>query len=144
MSLTDYSVLASPSSLPGFWVFMYRVSPFTYLVEGMLTTGIANAAAQCAENEFSTLQPPSGQTCYNYLEPVLSASNAYLERDNATSDCRYCAIQSTNSFLANIASNPDNMWRNFGIMWAYIIFNVIAAVCLYWLVRVPKKGRKNK
>ncbi len=33
-------------------------------------------------------------------------------------------------------------------MWAYIIFNVIAALGVYWLVRVPKNklgsGKKQK
>lgn len=34
--------------------------------------------------------------------------------------------------------------RNFGIIWAYIIFNGFAAVFLYWLVRVPKGGAGKK
>ena len=33
-------------------------------------------------------------------------------------------------------------WRNFGIMFAYIIFNVFGALFLYWLTRVPKKSKK--
>ncbi|KAG9723024.1 hypothetical protein KCU73_g13820, partial [Aureobasidium melanogenum] len=35
-------------------------------------------------------------------------------------------------------------WRNFGILWVYIIFNAVAAVGIYWLVRVPKKAKKSK
>ena len=27
-------------------------------------------------------------------------------------------------------------WRNYGIMWAYVIFNIFAAFGLYWLARV--------
>ena len=26
-------------------------------------------------------------------------------------------------------------------MWAYVIFNIAAALLLYWLVRMPKKGK---
>lgn len=30
MALTFCGVMQAPSALPGFWIFMYRVSPFTY------------------------------------------------------------------------------------------------------------------
>jgi len=54
-------------------------------------------------------------------------------------------LSSTNQFLAQVSSNYALRWRNFGILWAFIIFNGFAAVFLYWLVRVPKKsGRKVK
>merc|ERR1712230_126871 len=33
-------VLVGPNAMPGFWIFMYRVSPFTYLVEGLLGNGV--------------------------------------------------------------------------------------------------------
>merc|ERR1712070_1312638 len=64
--------LQQPEALPGFWIFMYRVSPYTYLVEGMLSTGIANQDTTCAENEFVTLQPPGGQTCEAYMQRYIS------------------------------------------------------------------------
>lgn len=35
-------------------------------------------------------------------------------------------------------------WRNFGIMWAFIIFNIFGALFLYWLTRVPKKAKTAK
>ena len=42
------------------------------------------------------------------------------------------------TFLTTIDSFYGDRWRNFGIMWAYIVFNVFAALFLYWLMRVPK------
>ncbi|TFY51735.1 hypothetical protein EVG20_g10862 [Dentipellis fragilis] len=39
-------VLAGPSgpnAFPRFWIFMYRLSPFTYLVDSMVSVGVANA-----------------------------------------------------------------------------------------------------
>ena len=38
----------------------------------------------------------------------------------------------------------SNMWRNFGILWAYIIFNIFAALGVYWLARVPKGKKVEK
>lgn len=62
-----------------------------------------------------------------------------------TNSCEFCPIDSTNTFLAQVSSDYSTRWRNFGIMWAYIIFNVCAAVFLYWAIRVPKtKGKRVK
>jgi len=146
-SFTDSlsSVLVTPHALPGFWMFMYRVSPFTYLLDGMLSTGVANAPAYCSSVEISTFNPPSGQTCGQYMQEFLTrrGTGAILNPD-ATSGCQYCATTDTNSFLRSVSSSYHLRWRNFGLMWAYIMFNIFAALFLYWLVRVPKKTRSKR
>jgi ABC-type multidrug transport system permease subunit len=50
---------------------------------------------------------------------------------------------STNAFLANLTIDYSHRWRDFGIGFAYIAFNICAAVFLYWLARVPK-AKKTK
>lgn len=35
-------------------------------------------------------------------------------------------------------------WRDFGIIWAYVVVNIVGAIGLYWIFRVPKKPRKDK
>lgn len=50
----------------------------------------------------------------------------------------------TNTFLDALSSNYDDRWRNFGILWVYVLVNVVLAIGLYWLVRVPKKGRRQR
>lgn len=141
------SVLAGPTVLPGFWIFMYRVSPFTYLISAMLSTSVRDTTVSCAANEFRSFTPPPGQTCYQFMEPYINEVGGYLSAStiNATDGCSYCAILETNKFLEAESINPKDAWRNFGIIWAYIAFNVVGALGLYWLARVPKKnGRKVK
>ncbi len=133
-------VLASPSVFPRFWIFMYRVSPFTYLVDAMLSVGIANTDVVCAANELRHFLPPPNTTCGEYMSTFIAAAKGYLIDPAATDSCGYCALSSTNQFLSMLGSSYDNRWRNFGIMWAFIIFNGFAAVFLYWLARVPKKS----
>ncbi|KAG9233334.1 putative multidrug resistance ABC transporter [Amylocarpus encephaloides] len=130
-------VLASPSTLPGFWIFMYRVSPFTYLIGGMLSTAVADTNVVCASNEYVRFQPTSG-TCGDYMKSFIGSNGGYLLNSDATADCSYCSLDDTNVFLAGVESYYSEAWRNFGIMWAFIIFNVFGALALYWLVRVPK------
>ncbi|KAF5373389.1 hypothetical protein D9757_009736 [Collybiopsis confluens] len=136
-------VLASPSNLPGFWIFMYRISPFTYLVDAMLSVSLANAPAFCSSVEISIFDPPSGQTCATYLQPYMTIAGGALSNPNATSQCQFCAITSTNAFLAQVNSFYSNRWRNFGFMWIYIVFNFFAALGFYWLGRVPKNTKKK-
>ncbi|KAH9811168.1 ZEB2-regulated ABC transporter 1-like [Teratosphaeria destructans] len=144
MSLIFCGVLQKPDALPGFWIFMYRASPFTYLTEGMLSTGLANQEVHCADNEFVSFQPPSGQTCQQYMEPYLARDGGYIQNPNATSECQYCTYNDSNVFLSGLAASYKNSWRDFGILWAYIIFNVFGAVFFYWLLRVPKKTKQQK
>jgi len=137
-------VLATPAALPGFWIFMYYVSPFTYLVSAMLSVGVANTEATCLDYEYLHFDPPAGETCGTYLKNYITATGGYVQNTDATSDCSFCQISNTNTFLAAISSNFDDRWRNFGIIWVYIIFNVFMALFLYWLVRVPKKSKTTQ
>jgi ATP-binding cassette subfamily G (WHITE) protein 2 (PDR) len=135
-------VLASPSTFPHFWIFMYRLSPFTYLVSGMLATGLANSNVVCAENEYVTVQPLNGN-CGQYLGPYKNATGGYIVNEDAMSDCRFCTLDDTNIFLKAVSSNYSDVWRNFGILWVYICFNIAGALFLYWLVRVPKVKKEK-
>lgn len=137
-------VLAPPGSFPQFWIFMYRVSPFTYLVNGMLATSVANSEVKCATNELLTFEPLANQTCGEYMAEYLAITQTgYLTNSDATSECQFCSISSTNTFLSSVASSYDERWRNFGIMWAFVVFNIFAALGMYWWLRVPK-GKKVK
>uniref|UniRef100_A0A0W0FAX3 Putative multidrug resistance protein cdr1 n=1 Tax=Moniliophthora roreri TaxID=221103 RepID=A0A0W0FAX3_MONRR len=141
LCLVFCGVLVPPQELPGFWIFMYRVSPFTYLIDAMMSTGLANADAYCSDIEVSKFSPPNGTTCGEYLSEFLSKAGGTLSDPNSTSQCEFCSIDNTNQFLSRVNSSYNLAWRNFGIMWAYICFNLFAALFLYWLARVPKRSR---
>ncbi|KAL8420361.1 hypothetical protein RB594_003230 [Gaeumannomyces avenae] len=142
-------VLASPDTIPNFWIFMYRVSPFTYIVSGMLSIAVANTRVDCAANEFMHFDPPQGSTCAQYMGIYANATGGYLESgtESRTSDCSLCPIGDTNIFLKGVRSSYDDRYRNFGLLFVYVAFNIAAALFVYWLVRVPKKkltGDKKK
>lgn len=139
LTLIFCGVLAGPATLPGFWIFMYRISPFTYLVDGMLSTGLANNNIVCSSIELLNFEPPKGQTCGQYMQPYISTLGGYLTNPNATQRCEFCTASSTNVYLTQLSSQYSTRWRNFGVMWAYVLFNIAMALFLYWLARVPKK-----
>ncbi|KAK1144148.1 Multidrug resistance protein [Aspergillus melleus] len=111
-------VLAGPTELPGFWIFMYRVNPFTYVIESFLGTTLAGAPVTCTDRELVQFEAPTGMTCGEYLQ--------------------FYGTANSNTFLEDMNMMFENRWRDFGFMWAFCVFNAAAAVGLYWLMRVPK------
>lgn len=122
---------------------MYRVSPLTYFVSGVLSVGFGNANIMCAREELLRFAPPAGQDCFSFLQNFVEAQGGYLspETANSTEECTFCTGSDTNTFLRNVSAEYQDRWRNFGIVWAYVVINVVAAMSLYWLTRVPKKGK---
>jgi ATP-binding cassette subfamily G (WHITE) protein 2 (PDR) len=107
-------VLAQPSNFPRFWIFMYRLSPFTYLVSGMLSVGLANSSVQCAEREYIIFDPANGSTCQEYTKTYRGNFGGYVNNPTANSACQFCSVDNTNTFLKAISSDYTQAWRNFG------------------------------
>ncbi|KAH9934163.1 pleiotropic drug resistance ABC transporter [Fomitopsis serialis] len=106
----------------GWWQWMYRLSPFTYLIEGMLGQAIGHSTITCASTELVTIEPPSGQTCGQYMGTFISSVGGYLTNGDATSKCQYCAYSTTDAFLGESFNIfYSNHWRDFGIFCAYIV-----------------------
>lgn len=143
MALSFCGVMATPSAMPRFWIFMYRVSPLTYLIDALLAVGVANVDVKCANYEMVKFTPPSGSTCGDYMAPYIKmAGTGYLGDPSATDECSFCSVSTTNVFLATVSSHYYRRWRNYGIFICYIVFDYVAATFLYWLARVPKNNSK--
>ena len=142
-------VLAGPSTLPRFWIFMYRVNPMTYLVSSLMATTIGDAPAHCAENEFQNFAAPANQTCAEYLDPYIAMAGGYVGDLSAQAgvdptNCNFCQLDSTNQYLSRINIDFKDRWWHFGLLWVYVVFNIAAAMALYWMFRVPKTKKTQK
>ncbi|KAE8309870.1 ABC-2 type transporter-domain-containing protein [Aspergillus transmontanensis] len=136
MATTFNGVMQPPNALPGFWIFMYRVSPLTYLIAGMTATGLHSRGIRCGTAELSVFNPPSGSTCGDYLAPYLQSAPGVLYNPSATQGCEYCQLRNADQYLASSNIYYSERWRNYGLGWAYIGFNVMGTVALYYLFRV--------
>ncbi|CAK9439084.1 uncharacterized protein LODBEIA_P33080 [Lodderomyces beijingensis] len=142
MCLNFCGILASKTALPGFWIFMYYCNPFTYMVQGILATGLANTEVVCGAAELVTVIPPSGESCDSYMGKFLENFGGYVRVIDG--DCKYCQISSTNTFLNSVNAEFSQRWRNWGIVIAFIGANIILTTFFYWLARVPKGNREKK
>ncbi|KAJ4363039.1 hypothetical protein N0V83_010157, partial [Neocucurbitaria cava] len=153
MSILFNGVMQPASQLPGFWLFMYRASPFTYWVGGVVSTMLAGRPVQCSDTEVNVFDPPAGQTCGAYLANYASAAGGVIQNPDATSACNYCSLTNADQFLAGSSIYYGQRWRNFGLVFVFICFNVFIAVLTYYLFRVAKlssltrrfgRGKKGK
>ncbi|KAI4927756.1 hypothetical protein J4E85_006268 [Alternaria conjuncta] len=138
MSILFNGVLQPPDQLPGFWLFMYRCSPFTYWIGGMVSTMLSGRQVVCSEREVSVFDPPAGQTCGAYLADYAAVAGGTIQNPDATAACNYCSLTNADQFLAGSSIYYGERWRNFGIIFAFIGFNAGIAILTYYLFRVAK------
>lgn len=140
-------VFQTPDALADFWIFMYRVSPLTYLVGGMAASGLSGKPIVCSSSELATFQPPpppplssSGEsvTCGTYLGPFLRGGGAAgtLLNPDATADCSYCPLRSADQVLARSWIFYEDRWFDWALGFAYIGFNISAVFAFYYLFRL--------
>lgn len=112
----------------------------TYIVSALLSVGLAKNPVECSSIELLQFQPPNGTTCGEYLQPYMKMAGGNIINPQAVDTCMFCPLGTTDAFLATIDASYDERWRNYGLLWAYIVFNVFAALFLYWLMRLPHKA----
>lgn len=121
----------------GWWQWMYHVSPFTYLIEGLLGQAMGGFPITCSAVEFATVDPPSGQTCQDYFATYISNAGGYLSNPNATAACRFCSTATTDQFLGgNFNIYYSHHWRNTGLLIVYIAVNIVGLYVLTYIFRI--------
>jgi ABC-type multidrug transport system permease subunit len=140
MSTIFSGVLQSRVALPGFWSFMYYVSPFTYWISGIVSTVLHDRPVVCSAAENLVFNPPPNTTCGEYLMPLANMTQGTLQNPYDREACRYCAFGVADQYLETVDIFWSDRWRNFGIMWGYIIFDIAVAIGVYYLFRVKGKG----
>lgn len=134
-------VLLPKSDLPNFWLFMYRISPLTYLMRGMFATGVSGQTVSCASSEIIPVpKPPGNQSCGDFLSTFMKISGGIVTNPEAKDVCGYCSMHSTDQFLGYFNMQYSERWMDLGISYAFIIFNWSATFLVYWLGRVPKRS----
>lgn len=89
------------------------------------------------------MQPPADQTCSQYLSAFATAAGGQITNPNDTANCAYCPLTTTDQYLNSVAISYSTRWRDYGIVFAYIFFNIFAAIALYYTFRVRKGSGKS-
>lgn len=116
-------VVVPPQQLPYFWSsWMYKLSPFTYILEAMLGAIVHNEPVLCNEQEYARFPAPPGQTCQSYVQPFIDQAGGYV-RTASDGLCEFCQFANGDQFARTFSVYYSNIWRDFGIFCAFIVFN---------------------
>lgn len=138
-------VVQPPKQLPYFWhKWMFPLSPFTHIVEGMMGNALAGEAVHCAADEFNQINPPDGKSCQEYLgnftttldQPLVPGAGYFEQRSDGL--CNYCPLRQGEDYLQSIELSSANRFKDLGYLVAYIAFNYLVAFTLYYLFRVHR------
>ena len=108
-------VVVPYAALPYFWrSWMYWVTPFKYLLEGMLGLVTDGVPIQCDRSELAIFDPPPGQSCQSYAGPYAQRIGGYV-RTQPDGSCGFCHYSNGTQFAASFNVYPKYIWRDFGI-----------------------------
>lgn len=136
-------ILQPSEKAPRFWIFMFRISPFTYVVEGLVGPEVHNKKVKCNRDELNIMDPPSGQTCGQFLNTYINNHTGFLMNPEATADCEYCPFSVQDDVVLPYHVKYHHRWRNFGFMWIYICFNIFLMLSCYYIMRVKVWSLKS-
>lgn len=123
---------------PGFWKFMYRVSPYTYFVETFVSVLLHDRKVICNTGEMVPGQPTGGKTCGQFFEAYINEYGGWLKNPKTFTVCAYCTYDTGDDFLKQQNMSHSHIWRNYGIEWAFVCFNFFAMFAGYYLTYVKK------
>ncbi|KAG2357235.1 ABC-2 type transporter-domain-containing protein [Suillus spraguei] len=136
-----FNGVMQPFRALGWWQWMYRVSPFTYLVEGLLGQAIGGQLINCASTELVQLDPPNGLSCATYMDPFISYGGGYITNPNATTQCLYCPYRTTDEFMySNFNILYSHRWRNWASYWALLCSMCVFAIFAFTYIFRIRKG----
>ena len=146
MAFRNSNGVLQPFKELGWWRWMYRLSPYTYLVEALMGNGkrlfharyfsnhslnsmwylgLGGQEVTCSDIEYATINPPAGLTCSQYMDPYIASSGGYLTNPDSTTACQFCSLRTTDELLdLSFNIKYSNRWRDVGIFIAFIAFNV--------------------
>ncbi|KAH7126162.1 ABC-2 type transporter-domain-containing protein [Dactylonectria macrodidyma] len=140
-------VVVPPQGLPTFWrEWMYWLTPFHYLLEALLGVAIHDQPVECKPGEFARFDAPAGSSCEEYVAPYIKQAGGYVQTGQG-GVCEFCQYATGDEFGTGFSIYYSNIWRDFGIFCAFIVFNyavIYFATFLRFRGKSPFKRLRNK
>ncbi|KAJ7687385.1 ABC-2 type transporter-domain-containing protein [Mycena rosella] len=119
--LTTFCGVTIPHVSSGFWwTWLYQLVPYTRSISAMVATELHGLKIVCKSDEFSTFNPPSGQTCSQWAQDFVTLAGGYLDNGNDTTACRYCSYAVGDEFYTPLGISYSNRWRDAFVFLAYV------------------------
>jgi ABC-type multidrug transport system permease subunit len=101
-------VVVPYAALPHFWQsWMYWLTPFHYLLEGLVGVVTHNVPVRCVAREEAQFSPPSGMTCTEYAGSYAQKAGGSV-RDAGNGMCSFCQYSTGDQFVSS-PLNPSHL-----------------------------------
>ncbi|KAF2017942.1 ABC-transporter [Aaosphaeria arxii CBS 175.79] len=144
-TLVSFSgVMAPYSQIQAFWKYwLYYLDPFNYLMSSLLVFTSWSTKVTCKESELAIFNPPSNQTCGQYLsvyQQGMGAGTSLLNPD-AMADCRVCQFKDGGSYLKTLNLAEEYYgWRNAAIV---VLFCFSSYAMVFLMMKLRTKATKK-
>ncbi|KAF2000580.1 ABC multidrug transporter-like protein [Amniculicola lignicola CBS 123094] len=137
-------VLVPYAQIQAFWRYwIYYLNPFNYLMGSLLVFTEWDNEINCKESEFAIFDPPTGETCAEYLGAWLEGpgSRNNLVNPNAMDQCKVCVYRTGKDYLytMNLTEHGDG-WRDAAIC---VIFALSSYALVFLLMKLRTKASKK-
>lgn len=145
VTLLMFSGAANPrSALNSFYhPWLYWADPLTYFFEPTVSTVLHGVEVQCSTDEMAVFDPPSGQTCQQYLTEYLNTSPGYLTNPNASQGCTYCPYSVGDDFAETLHFFYGDRWRDWAVFLGFCLTNFLLVFVVTWFFRVKMRQWKK-
>jgi len=114
-------------------------------MDSLLVFTTFDKKVDCAESEYATFNPPSGETCSSYLADFMApkgdGSRTYLRNPDASESGQVCKYRYGSDYLASLNINDYYYgWRDVGIV---VIFVIAGYGAVYGLMKLRTKASKK-
>ncbi|KAF5005412.1 hypothetical protein FDECE_8133 [Fusarium decemcellulare] len=137
-------VMVPYSQIEPFWRYwMYYIDPFNYLMSSLLVFTTWDKPVHCKDDELAIFDPPSNQTCGDYLsvyQEGMGIATNLLNPDD-TSSCRVCQYTEGGDYLQTLNLKEEWYgWRNAGIV---VVFVVGFYGLVFFMMKLRTKATKK-
>jgi ATP-binding cassette subfamily G (WHITE) protein 2 (PDR) len=77
------------------------------------------------------------------MQPYFDQAPGYLQNPGDTQSCGFCSFGNSNVFLSAVGISYDDVWRNFGLLWVYILLKIAGAVFFFFGLRECRRARSR-
>ncbi|CCH57915.1 hypothetical protein TBLA_0A01150 [Henningerozyma blattae CBS 6284] len=130
-------VMQPKGLMPGFWVFMYRCSPYTYFIDTFTSVLLHDRKVECSQGELVPTSPDKGN-CGDFMKAYVDEFGGYVKVPKAIGVCAYCTYTIGDDFLEVENMSYSHRWRNFGIECAFVAFNFFGMFAGFYLTYIKK------
>ncbi|KAI9475344.1 putative ABC transporter G family member 11 [Coemansia mojavensis] len=128
------------SQMPKFFsAWLYWLSPYMYFIEGLITNDLHGSKVQCHPEELYTFEPPSNMTCNEYAGQWVQSATGYINNPDDSSACKFCPYSVGDEFYRTLSWSFSHRWRNFGILFGFIAFNIAFTMLMIRVYKVNKR-----